>query len=224
MKWCTNIYPVFVKMKEEKHLIFQERGSHLCKSDYCNLNDEKLNLKINRDIRYMLEDTSADAKNYVILEKEEGMQLVGNKPDKPTVLFLVYFNGFKYLFLECGEKRILVNYSRMDGNICLKGVHFTWEYLPEQGIVCFSNQYKKYLVNTYEAFCGFCRMSFGGELHKKHNNEFFKYIEELHKNANMQQETPVYRITYQNNGMGMVANFVSSEQMIIATDWNPDYS
>lgn len=223
-KWCTNIYPVFVKMKEEEHLVYPEENLHLSKLDYCNLGDEKLNLKINRDIRYMLEETREDSKSYVILEKEEGMRLVDKKPDTPTCLLLVYFNDFKYLFLECEEKCILINYSKMDGSICYKGENFAWEYLPQEGTICYSHQYKKYLVNTYEAFCGFCRMLFGGELHKRHNNEFFDWIVRVHESINIQQEIPVYDIPCQMDGVRIDANFVRSEQMIIATGWNLSYS
>lgn len=207
-------------MKAERHLIYPEDGLHLSKLDYCSLNDRKLNLKINKDIRHMLENTNTDTKSYVILEKEEGMRLVDIKPDKPAVLLLVYFNGFKYLFIDCEIKCILINYSKIDSNICYKGKKFAWEYLPETGMARYSNEHKKYLVNTYEAFCGFCSVSFDGKLQKKHNDEFFDLIVRVHKGINMQQEIPVYDIPCQKDGVGMVASFVRSEQMIIACDWN----
>lgn len=225
MEWCTNIYPVFAKMKKDNHVIFPESvldTEHLRKEDYRVFNEQVLNNRINKDVSSMLKEVLSYDKKYVELEKEGGIKLSDKEPNTSTYLFFVIFNKVKYLFTKCMQMYVLVNYSMDSKDICYKGEHFRWEYLPRgketDYSICYLNQYGKYLVNTYEAFCGFCEI-LGIERCKSNNIEFYKHIVNMNKDVDMQDLEPYYHIIYEIEGQKMLVSFIRTEQLLIAIDW-----
>lgn len=74
----TNIYPVFLKMKQEKHLIFEKGNvlpfdAHVTVDDYNNIKDGKLlNERINSDIKLIVESSKREDDVYVYVRDKAG--------------------------------------------------------------------------------------------------------------------------------------------------------
>lgn len=73
---CTNIYPVFVKFKKYKHVIFPGGdSSHVTKEDYASFNYADLNEKIRKDIVNLIGAADRATGKYIVINETNGRKL-----------------------------------------------------------------------------------------------------------------------------------------------------
>lgn len=174
----TDIYPVFDKLKEYEHVIFQNSSeNHISKKDYRSLTASPLIERINKDIETLCA-VEADRK-YVHINGSKELKLEDVPPSKDTYLMIVTFQGFKYLFAKSKELYILINYGKKDELLCTDCGN-SFDFLPKEGksrrtILELEEPYTRFVVNTYSAFCGYCQI----HLNVHSNQLYFKYNKSL---------------------------------------------
>lgn len=221
----TDIYPVFEKLKENRHVIFQNSNvNHVTRWDYENLRQPALIEKINEDIEMLL-GVASDIK-YVYIETPKKMPLLDTPPDKDIYLMVVTFQGYKYLFVKSKELFILINYG-IENVIHGIDKDSYYDFLPREGnngrtILELKKPYTRLVVNTYSAFCGYCQI----HLNVPSNQLRFVYNKTLHKTLDMlleQIEFPdgeadmtVPCIVQEKN---VYVRFVKVYNLIIVVEW-----
>lgn len=221
----TDIYPVFEKLKENKHVIFQNSNvNHVTKRDYEYLEQSALIEKINKDIEMLL-GAASDIK-YVYIKNPKDMPLLDTPPDKDIYLMVVTFQGFKYLFVKSNELFILINYGIKDVTYSIdKGSYY--DFLPREGnngrtILELKEPYTRFVVNTYSAFCGYCQI----HLNVPSNQLRFVYNKDLHETLRMileeikfpdgEADKTVMRTV---RGKNVYVRFVKVYNLIIVVEW-----
>lgn len=221
----TDIYPVFEKLKDNEHVIFQNSNvNHVTKRDYEILKQPALIEKINEDIEMLL-GVASDIK-YVYIETPTNMPSMDTPPDKDTYLMVVTFQGFKYLFVKSKELFILINYG-------IKGVEHSkkmgsyFDFLPREGnngrtILELNKPYARFVVNTYSAFCGFCQI----HLNVPSNKLSYSYNDDLHKTLRMLLEQIKFpdgeadmKVPCIVQGKNVYVRFVKVYNLIIVVEW-----
>ena len=169
----TNLYIVFNKIKNGNP---PPTLPDVSENDYSRP-DKELNIKIEQSISKMAKEIQPADTIYITVF-EDGAYRLSKSESGNGYMKLFFYRGYKYLFFEHGGYAVLINYSREDEDICYRGDIHTWEYLPEK-----EELYRVigefYMVNTYNAFCGYVENYKGEFPSKTHNADFFGDAQEI---------------------------------------------
>lgn len=223
----TNIYPVFVKFKKYKHVIFnKEDSSHLSADDYASLNYADLNEKIKNDILCLIGATNREEDKYILInENNRTMLTTETKPEGDCYYVRIDYEEYIYIFLYAYGDYILINYAYENNNIeyvddmpyMLPTLKDSQKYIHK----C-NKPYAKYLVNTYSSYYDFFTNQLGVVAYKidaRYNADFQDYILKKIDELELKDSDFSAIVRYREDNQMKYMNIIRFNGILIVKDW-----
>lgn len=227
----TDIYPIYDKMKEDGHVIFHQGGEeHLCVNDYYHLKVTPIIEKLKHDIEQMVSFRDRTTDIYVGIGKDNVLSTVNAAPNAQTYLFIIKFEGYKYLLARSKDLYILMNYVPDGTDICMLDADNRWDILPRGGrcrrtIFQLNQQYAKYVVNTYTAFTSFCQNHIGlarNQMQFDNNKNFRNALTELLTQIVFPEGESDCYYSGKVDNKDVYVRLIKIYNVIIVADWQED--